>query len=599
MLYPNTSTAVTNPSDRSLRSGAIRRALRSYPDQSFVELLCNITENGARIGYEGPKVRTRRANHASAYANTSAVTDAINKELNKGRLKVLDKLPEYYYCSPIGLVPKKSDGVQTGWRLIFDLSCPEGRSVNDGIPKEYGAISYEALQWALDLVANIGPGAVMIKRDLKSAFRGIWVSFDDHWCLIFEWNGKYYVDMFLPFGLRTSPRIFNLFAEAIHWVLEQRHGWAVSHYLDDFFAAFPPASEITSRSTQFDEVLNEFGFTKAPEKDESGCRVTHLGFVIDSIKMQVSLPPNKLLRAQTAVASLLKHKSVSQNSLEETLGFLSHCCQVVPLGRPFLRQLFALLRRKARFRRTRLSSAAKKDLRWWQTFLARWSTISLIQISRPIHHISTDASGKKGIGGVFGRLLFASRVPSRHKEKHINWKEMFAVLHAFILWHQHWVHAAVDIACDNAAVVDGINKKSIRGPAIRPLRTILLIAAVFDIAVTAHWIPSEENVIADAASRHNFKKLADLGFKEQVVQIRHNPERPKISTLRRKLKNYFNFHLPPQHMESVEPEAPSSRPLSQSPLSTPLRFPGPVELDTSFDSASYAVPHDVSSTPGT
>src|SRR5213596_512992 len=37
---------------------------------------------------------------------------------------------------PLGLVPKPENGVQIGWRLIFDLSSPEGASVNDGIPKE-------------------------------------------------------------------------------------------------------------------------------------------------------------------------------------------------------------------------------------------------------------------------------------------------------------------------------------------------------------------------------------------------------------------------------------------------------------------------------
>ena len=202
----------------------------------------------------------------------------------------------------------------------------------------------------------------MIKRDLKSAFRHIPVSPKDHWCLIFEWQGKYYVDMFLPFGLRTSPRIFNLFSEAVHWVLEHKHGWLITHYLDDF-AVFPPTSDPTIHSATFDKVISEFGLA---EKDETGTEVTHLGFEFDSNKMEVRLPPNKLCRAQAEVATLLARKSISQAKLEEILGFLSHCCQVVPLGRPFLRQLFSLLQRKARFRRTRLSSSAKKDLRWWQ-----------------------------------------------------------------------------------------------------------------------------------------------------------------------------------------------------------------------------------------
>jgi len=91
---------------------------------------------------------------------------------------------------------------------------------------------------------------------------------------------------------------------------------------------------------------------------------------------------------------------------------------------------------------------------------------------------------------------------------------MFAVVHAFILWHKEWVHGSLTIVSDNTTVVSGLSKKSIKGAPLQPLRTILLMAAVFDIEIKARWIPSEENVIADAASRHNFKKLINLGFKD-------------------------------------------------------------------------------------
>ena len=372
-VHPNASLLFTgaSPSDHSsqpfstpLCSSSIRQILQDYPDQSFTNLLCNIADYGAKIGYEGPNVCIRQANHQSAYSNADVVTEALQKEVEQGRIRILETLPnDRFYCSPIGVVPKRMDGIQTGWRVVFDLSCPASHSVNDNIPQEYGRITYEPLQRAIEMVAKAGQGAIMIKRDLKSAFRHVPVSPEDHWCLIFEWQGKYYIDMFLPFGLRTSPRIFNLFSEAVHWVLEHKHGWSITHYLDDFFAVFPPTSDPTIHSATFDKVISEFGLTKAAEKDETGTEVTHLGFEFDSNKMEVRLPPNKLRRAQAEVENLLARKSISQAKLEEILGFLSHCCQVVPLGRPFLRQLFSLLQRKARFRRTRLSSSAKRDRR--------------------------------------------------------------------------------------------------------------------------------------------------------------------------------------------------------------------------------------------
>ena len=98
-----------------LRSSSIRHSLRDYPDQSFVDLLCDIATHGARIGYEGPNVCVRRANHRSAYENSDAVSKAIQTELDNGHLPILEALPnDRYYCSPIGVIPKKLDGQQAG-----------------------------------------------------------------------------------------------------------------------------------------------------------------------------------------------------------------------------------------------------------------------------------------------------------------------------------------------------------------------------------------------------------------------------------------------------------------------------------------------------
>src|SRR5271169_1339639 len=64
--------------------------------------------------------------------------------------------------------------------------------------------------------------------------------------------------------------------------------------------------------------------------------------------------------------------------------------------------------------------------------------------------------------------------------------------------------------CDNSAVVDAINKKSMRGETIAILQLILLVAAIQDIELHAEWLPSEDNAIADALSRHQYEKLTVL-----------------------------------------------------------------------------------------
>jgi hypothetical protein len=457
--------------------------------------------------------------------------------------------------------------------MIFDLSSPEDSSVNDGIAKHYGSISYETLADVIRLVTKAGKGAVMMKRDLKSAFRHIPISPHDYWLMIFEWEGKFYVNMFLPFGLRTAPRVFNYFSEALHWVLEMLLGWDITHYLDDFFIVFPPDSDISRPSEQFDQTLVTFGLQKAAQKDSSGCIVSHLGFQFDSVKMQVTLPANKKERAFRAVHSLLSKPSTTHKFLEEVLGFLSHCCQVVPLGRPFLCNISTLLARSKHSSRhcIHLSSAAKIDLRWWSTFLSSWSSVSMIQPSRENHDVATDASGTKGIWGIYRRALFSERVPSHHTVKHINWKEMYAILHAFVLWHKDWANGKVRLACDNSVVVDAIHKQSIAGPAIRPLQTILLIAAVFDIDLVPFWIPLEENTVADAASRHNFTKIANLGFQDQISSLRHRNPSAGISALHQRLLTSFTMPLPLPHDRTTTPlQGPINPSASSTNMQTSL-----------------------------
>jgi hypothetical protein len=94
--------------------------------------------------------------------------------------------------------------------------------------------------------------------------------------------------------------------------------------------------------------------------------------------MEVRLPQNKRLRALQAVTDLLEAHTVSHITLQETLGFLSHCYTVVPQGRPFLRELPSPLHRTHKSKRLHISTVAKHDLKGWLRFLTAWPAISLI-----------------------------------------------------------------------------------------------------------------------------------------------------------------------------------------------------------------------------
>ena len=63
---------------------------------------------------------------------------------------------------------------------------------------------------------------------------------------------------------------------------------------------------------------------------------------------------------------------------------------------------------------------------------------------------------------------------------------------------------------DNTVIVNVINSKSVRGESIDPLQLIFLTAALYDIEVSCQWLSSKENWIADALSRFEIHKIADI-----------------------------------------------------------------------------------------
>src|SRR5579859_7737001 len=81
------------------------------------------------------------------------------------------------------------------------------------------------------------------------------------------------------------------------------------------------------------------------KKRKDGWVVDFTGIELDSNQMVARLPKDKHDRATHAVQRLLTTGAVTHRTLEKLLGFLSFCARVIPLGRPFLRNLFNLLQR--------------------------------------------------------------------------------------------------------------------------------------------------------------------------------------------------------------------------------------------------------------
>ena len=147
----------------------------------------------------------------SARIPPQVVTDYLQAELARGRMlgpfDSTNDLPPLQ-INRFGVIPKDHN---TGkWRLITDLSFPQGSSVNDGIDPSFCSLSYTIVDDIAATVATLGVGALLAKVDVESAYRLIPVHPHDRPLQAVQWNGNVYIDPMLPFGLRSAPKISML-----------------------------------------------------------------------------------------------------------------------------------------------------------------------------------------------------------------------------------------------------------------------------------------------------------------------------------------------------------------------------------------------------
>lgn len=330
----------------------------------------------------------------------------------------------------------------------------------------------------------------------------------------------------MPFGLRTSPFIFDLFAKGIHWLLIKEDWEDTLHYLDDFFAILTTQTEAEQYEVFFLQLCLELEVHIKDEKSLRAKIAKFLGIELDSIAMEARLPPAKLKKAQDWVKKALAQRTISRENLQSLLGFLSFAAKVVVPGRAFLRRLFTALQK---FKRVYpISGEMRADLHWWASFLLKWNGIQVLRHlnTRPAIRLWSDASGLNGIGGFFltesqsiplVSQAFSKRFSTKDREKHITVKEMLAVLHALHTWLPHFAGCQLVVYGDNTGVVQGLKHSSIEGPAMDPLRDIVIIFAIHDIVIESNWIPSKNFFLADILSRGQKEKLTNEFAHLQVL----------------------------------------------------------------------------------
>ena len=158
-------------------------------------------------------------------------------------------------------------------------------------------------------------------------------------------------------------------------------------------------------------ICRELGFPVMAEKVVGpSTTIRFLGFLIDSVAMEIRLPEEKLSRLKQMIQVWRPRKSCTKRELLSLIGNLQHASSVVKPGRTFLRRMIDLSKRRVHLDgHLQLNTEFRADLSWWAAFLDTWNGVSVIAAlcRLPIDaKLTTDASGSWGCGAFFGSRWF-------------------------------------------------------------------------------------------------------------------------------------------------------------------------------------------------
>lgn len=398
--------------------------------------------------------------------------------------------------------------------MITDLSSPAGVSVNDGIDPALCSLQYTSVDAAVELILPFGPGAVMAKLDLKSAYRLVPVHPSDQILLGLCWEDQVWLDSALPFGLRSAPKIFSAVADALAWAMALEGISAHLHYLDDFFFAGPPGRAFCHQDLQVAlAVCNRLHFSVVQSKTEGpATRLTFLGILIDSDQQRLELPPEKLTRLQRMSTAWLRRKVCVKRELLSLLGYLHHAATVVRPGRIFTRSLTDAARSARQLHHhIRLNAMMRADLAWWAEFLPSWNGCRSFLPTTPSITVTSDASGSWGCGAFVGTHWFQVEWPPEWETHAIACKEMVPVMFAAATWGREWSGQCICFRSDNIAVVSVLRTGRARDPTLMHLLCCVhFYSATLQFNYTATHIAGKLNTAADALSRDRLSQFHSL-----------------------------------------------------------------------------------------
>lgn len=440
--------------------------------------------------------------------------------------KIIPAVGKPHCVHAMGIITKK-DGT---YRPITDCRRPLGNSINNFMNSTCQSFRYKTLDTVCD---KLRKGDYMCCTDIKAAYRSISIFPSHRKYQGFKWSmgsegPRYYMDTRLCFGLKCAPFIFNEISDFIVQCMSRRGHNNIINYLDDYFCWGPTFESCAATQNALIRLLGQLGFMVAWSKCSSpSTTCVFLGIQIDSNRMSMSLPQEKLQKLLAELEFFQSRDRATVKQLQRLCGVLSYASHVVRGGRTFSRRVINLLKGlNPTIKRIRLSHEFKMDLEWWRSWATRFNgEATMIQ-----HNygqgigVESDAS-LSGFGAISSNGwcagYFNSRlIPHIFQENaglrthwinlqtgtgidiNINVLELMPIWLSCILWGEHWRDHQIICWSDNTQVVSSINKGiSINRVSMSLLRQIFWFSVRHNFHLVARHIPGVINLAPDFLSR--------------------------------------------------------------------------------------------------
>ena len=183
--------------------------------------------------------------------------------------------------------------------------------------------------------------------DIKSTYRAVPILPDQKRYLGLKWgkDGKtvYIEDSRLCFGSCLGPRFFDKISGFVYNIFADIYNIQAVNYFDDFIVIGATLEEATWAQKVVIKILRYLGFYISWGKVTPPSQVRrYLGLDIDSIKMKIRLPEDKLEKLINLLKQYVGKSTISKKELESLGGLLAHCSHVVDGGRTHSRRFYDL-----------------------------------------------------------------------------------------------------------------------------------------------------------------------------------------------------------------------------------------------------------------